>query len=295
MKKMYGVICAMTTPFDENDKVDVKALGDYTEYLINKGVHCLYPAGTTGEMLLMTPEERELLAETVVKKAAGRVVVYIHVGTMNTKDTIRLAQHAHRIGADGIGVVTPSFFGMSDRAMIQYYQDISASVPEDFPIYLYAIPQCSANDLKPEVVAEIARTCKNVIGIKYSFADMQRLKEYIKIRDRKFSVLFGADRLFLPALVSGADGVVSGCAGPWPDHFVKVYEAFCKGDYDTARKEQLIADEMCTILKAGADMAVFKTALGFAGLRGGCMRKPLLDITEAEKKQLYADLKPYMG
>lgn len=295
MKKMYGVICAMTTPFDEQDKVDVPALKEYTEFLVKKGVHCLYPAGTTGEMLLMTPEERELVAETVVKQAAGRAVVYIHVGTMTTKDTIRLAQHAHKIGADGIGVVTPSFFGMTDRAMIQYYQDISASVPEDFPIYLYAIPQCASNDLQPDVVAEIARTCKNVVGIKYSYADMQRLKEYIKINDRRFSVLFGADRLFLPALVSGADGVVSGCAGPWPDHFIKVYEAFQKGDFETARKEQMIADEMCTILKAGADMSVFKTALGFVGLQGGHVRKPLLDITEEEKKKLYEAFKPYIS
>ena len=294
MKKLYGVICAMTTPFDEHDKVDVPALAEFSESLVKRGVHCLYPAGTTGEMLLMTPEERELVAETVVKQVAGRAVVYVHVGAMTTKETIRLAQHACKIGADGIGVVTPSFFGLTDRAMIQYYQDVSASIPEDFPMYLYAIPQCACNDLKPEVVREIARTCKNVVGIKYSYPDMHRLKEYVKINNHTFSVLFGADRLFLPALVAGDEGLVSGCVGSLPEHFIKVYEAFKKGDLKTAQKEQLISDDICTILKAGADMSVFKTAMGFIGLKGGHVRKPLLDITEAEKEKLHEDLKPYL-
>ena len=102
MKKLYGVITAMTTPFTADNKVDVAALEAQTEYLIQKGVQCLYPCGTTGEMYLMSAEERELVAETVVKKAAGRVTVFIHVGAMDQDETIRLAQHAQKIGADGV-------------------------------------------------------------------------------------------------------------------------------------------------------------------------------------------------
>ena len=89
MKKLYGVITAMTTPFTADNKVDVAALEAQTEYLIQKGVQCLYPCGTTGEMYLMSAEERELVAETVVKKAAGRVTVFIHVGAMD-QDTFCL-------------------------------------------------------------------------------------------------------------------------------------------------------------------------------------------------------------
>lgn len=66
--------------------------------LTGKGVNCLYPCGTTGEMLNMTCEERELVAETMMKAAAGRVIVYIHAGARILKDTVRLARHAERIG-----------------------------------------------------------------------------------------------------------------------------------------------------------------------------------------------------
>lgn len=294
LKKLYGVITAMTTPFDDRDRVDVKALETQTDFLIGKGINCLYPTGTTGEMYLMSPEERELVAETVVKKAAGRVPVYIHVGAMTLKETLRLAQHACRIGADGIGVVTPSYFGVNDKAMVLYYEEIAKSLPLDFPIYLYSIPQCAANDLKPQVVQEIADRCKNVVGIKYSYADMLRLKDYLLVNDGDFSVLFGADRLFLPALVLGADGTVSGCSGPCPEHFVGVYQAYRNGDYEAALKEQKLANEVCEIIRSGADMAYFKTVLDYRGLGGGHMRKPLIDLDEDQKKELIGRIKKYL-
>ena len=296
MKKMKGVITAMTTPFDENDRVDVAALEEQTEFLIQKGVDCLYPCGTTGEMLNMTPEERELTAETVLNAAAGRIPVFIHAGAMTLRETVRLAQHAEKIGTDGIGVVTPGFFGIKDKAMLRYYQQVSQSVSRDFPIYLYAIPQCATNDLRPDVVAEIIDTCPNVVGIKYSYADMIRLKDYLTLNtNNNFSVLFGADRLFLPALVMGCEGTVSGCSGPMPEHFVNVYKAFLAGDMETALREQIIANEICEIMKSGADMGIFKAVLQFRGMKGGHMRSPLIDLDEEEKAALYKMIAPYLA
>lgn len=156
MKKLYGVITAMTTPFTADGKVDTAALEEQTEYLIEKGIQCLYPCGTTGEMYLMSAEERELVAETVVKKAAGRVTVFIHVGAMTVDETIRLAQHAHKIGADGVGVVTPSYFTVNDRAMVEYYKTVCAALPDDFPVYVYVIPQLAHNDISAATMEQIA-------------------------------------------------------------------------------------------------------------------------------------------
>lgn len=204
MKKLYGVITAMTTPFTADNKVDVAALEEQTEFLIQKGVQCLYPCGTTGEMYLMSAEERELVAETVVKKAAGRVPVFIHAGAMTVEETIRLARHAHKIGADGVGVVTPSYFTVNERAMVEYYKTVCSALPEDFSVYVYVIPQLAHNDIPAAVMEEIAAACKNVVGVKYSFADMRRINDYIQVRDGNFSVVPGADDLFLPSWPAAA-------------------------------------------------------------------------------------------
>ena len=209
MKKLFGVITAMTTPFTQDGKVDTAALEAQTEFLIQKGVQCLYPCGTTGEMYLMSAGDRELVAETVVKKAAGRVTVFIHCGAMTEEETIRLAQHAHKIGADGVGVVTPSYFGISPRAMVEYYKRVCAALPQDFSVYVYVIPQLAKNDITAQTMEEIAAACKNVVGVKYSWPDVRRVNEYLQVRGGEFSVVPGADDLFLPCLVCGCDGVVS--------------------------------------------------------------------------------------
>ena len=294
MKKLYGVITAMTTPFTADGKVDTAALEEQTEYLIEKGIQCLYPCGTTGEMYLMSAEERELVAETVVKKAAGRVTVFIHVGAMTVDETIRLAQHAHKIGADGVGVVTPSYFTVNDRAMVEYYKTVCAALPDDFPVYVYVIPQLAHNDISAATMEQIAAACKNVVGVKYSFADMRRINEYLQVRNGNFSVVPGADDLFLPALVCGCDGVVSGCSGPFPEAFVAVYKAFQSGDLEGARKAQVAATELVKLMQFGGDMSIFKNILTFRGMTGGHMRKPLLDLTDEQVAQLKQQVAPYI-
>ena len=294
MKKLYGVITAMTTPFTVDGKVDTAALEEQTEYLIEKGVQCLYPCGTTGEMYLMSAEERELVAETVVKKAAGRVTVFIHVGAMTVDETIRLAQHAHKIGADGVGVVTPSYFTVNERAMVEYYKTVCAALPDDFPVYVYVIPQLAHNDISAATMEQIAAACKNVVGVKYSFADMRRINEYLQVRNGNFSVVPGADDLFLPALVCGCDGVVSGCSGPFPEAFVAVYKAFQSGDLEGARKAQVAATELVKLMQFGGDMSIFKNILTFRGVTGGHMRKPLLDLTDEQVAQLKQQVAPYI-
>ena len=198
MKKLYGVTVPLVTPFDEAGRLDEASLEKLTEYLIQKGIQCLYPAGTTGEMMYLTVEERKRVAETVVRKTAGRAVVYVHTGAWNLEDTIVLSRHAAQIGADGIGVVTPAFFKLTEKELFHYYKAVSDSVPEDFPIYLYGIPQCAVNDLTPELAGRIAEACPNVVGIKYSYNDMSRIQKFMTLRGGEFSVLCGpASVLFL--------------------------------------------------------------------------------------------------
>lgn len=294
MKKLHGVITAMTTPFTADNQVDTAALEAQTEFLIQKGVQCLYPCGTTGEMYLMSPQERELVAETVVKKAAGRVTVFIHVGAMTVDETVRLARHAHGIGADGVGVVTPSYFTVHEQAMVEYYKTVCAALPEDFPVYVYVIPQLAHNDITAAVMEQIADACKNVVGVKYSFADVRRINEYLQIRGGNFSVVPGADDLFLPCLACGCDGVVSGCSGPFPEAFVAVYKAFQLGDIESAREAQTAATKLVKLMEFGADMSIFKNILTFRGVPGGHMRAPLTDLTPDQTARLKERVTPYL-
>ncbi len=295
MKLMHGVINAMTTPFNEDGSVDIESLKKQVDFQIEKGVDCLYPLGTTGEMYLLSTEERKLVAKTVVEHANGRAIVYIHVGAMTTAEAIELAKHAESIGADGIGAVTPSYFGCSDRAIIQYYKDISDAVSADFPIYLYSIPQCSGNDIQPAVAQTIANQCKNVVGIKYSYPDMVRILNYININNGDFSVLVGPDKLFLAGLVSGAKGVVSGCAGPMPEPFVAIYKLYKEGKLLEARDMQRTAIKVIDIIRAGSDMGLFKEVLRRRGVvKNSLMRRPLLELETEDGNNVWKQLEEFL-
>lgn len=294
MKKLHGVITAMTTPFDNNGRIDVKALKAQVEWLISKGVNCLYPTGTTGEMYLMSTEERELVAETVVEQAASRVDVFIHVGAMTQPETIHLAKHAEKIGADGIGVVTPSYFNVFDDGMIDYYKAVCSEVDKDFPVYVYCIPQLAHNDITPECMNKICDVCSNVVGIKYSYPDLRKLMAYMECKGGKLSCVFGADDMFLPALAVGADGTVSGCSGPFPELFVDILKKYNSGDIEGARIAQRKANRAIWIIKAGADMSIFKNVLEMRGVAAGHVRRPLKDMSPEAVSKLKADLKEFL-
>jgi len=291
MKKLFGVTTAMTTPFDSNGRVDVEAIKTMTNFLIEKGVHCLYPLGTTGEMMRLSVEERKLVAETVAATAAGRVVVYIQCGAMLQNEVIELVQHAEKIGADGVGVVTPVFFGLNNREMETFYETVAGSISKTFPLYLYNIPQCASNDIKPEVAQRLAQKCPNIVGIKYSFPDLDRTVDYLNINNGSFSVVLGPDFLFLQGLTMGCTGCVSGISSVYPEPFVGVYNAYKKGDIGEAERLQKIAIQYIRTLRGGSNMAYFKTAQEYRGLPGGHMRAPQLDLLDSEKEELIASLK----
>ncbi|HTG71035.1 MAG TPA: dihydrodipicolinate synthase family protein [Candidatus Udaeobacter sp.] len=183
-------------------------------------------------------------------------------------------------------MVTPIFLGANDLEMEQYYVSVSSSIPYDFPMYLYNIPQCASNDLKTAVAQKVKDKCKNVVGIKYSYPDFLRTNEYLSINGGDFSVMQGADRLFLPALAMGCDGVISGVSCVYPEPFVAVYNAYLNKDLDKARELQRIAIQYCEVLKSGSNMSYFKEALKLRGIDAGFMRAPQLDLSEAEVNEL---------
>ena len=133
MKRMRGTVVPIVTPLTEEDTVDDESLMRLTDHVINSGMQGLYPCGTTGEMMYLTVEERKHVAEVTVRHAAGRIPVFVHTGAWNLKDTLELSRHAQQIGADGIGVVTPSFYRLSSRELVDFYVSVAGSVPVDFP------------------------------------------------------------------------------------------------------------------------------------------------------------------
>lgn len=287
MKRLNGVVVPIITPLTEEDKIDVESLERLTEYCIDGGLQSLYPCGTTGEMMYLTVEERKLVAETIVKKAAGRVPVFVHVGAWNQVDTIELAKHAAEIGADGIGVITPAFYLLSDRGLIDYYVAVAKSVPQDFPVYMYGIKQNAVNDLNKHVCEAVAEQCPNVIGVKYSYPDMTRLQELMTVKEGTFEVLVGPDHLFEAVYAVGGTGVVSGNAMCIREHYRALWDALQREDYQEATRLQRRTNVLNAVMCEINNIAAYKVILKKEGvIRTTRMRRPMENLTKEQEENL---------
>lgn len=295
MKDLYGVVAPIVTPLTDDDKIDVESLKRLVNHCIDNGINCLYPNGTTGEMMYLTVEERKLVAEVVVEEAAGRVPVFIHIGAWNLKDTLELARHAVSIGADGIGAVTPTFYKLSNRGLIDFYKAISDSVPKDFPIYLYSIPQNAINDIDAKTAETIALQCPNVVGIKYSYPDMTRIQEFMPIKNacgESFRVFVGPDHLFEAVCAIGGAGTVSGNSICIPEHYVAVWKAINERDFESATKYQRQTNVLNSVLCKANNIAAYKVVLKAEGVIATTkMRRPMENLSEQEEKWLLEELK----
>ncbi len=292
MKKLYGTVVPIVTPLTEEDTIDVESLKRLVDHVVHGGLQCLYPCGTTGEMMYLTLEERKLIAEITVEQAAGRVPVFIHVGAWNLKDTIELAQHAQAIGADGIGVVTPVFYKLSDQGLVDFYVAVANSVSKDFPVYLYSIPQNAVNDVNVEVCEEVARQCSNVLGIKYSYPDFTKLQQFMLVNNENFSVLVGPDHLFEALCAVGGEGVVSGNAMVIREHYAAIWDAVQKKDFDLATKYQRRTNVLNSVMCAVNNIAAYKVILKEEGvIATSNMRRPMENLTQEQEQALLAEMK----
>lgn len=292
MNKLYGTVVPIITPFDEEDHVDFESLERLTDHVIEGGLQCIYPCGTTGEMLLLSLDERKAILETVIHKADGRIPVFAHVGAMTLKDTLCLAEHAVDAGADGIGVVTPSYFKLSDQGLIDFYTTVAKSVPDDFSVYLYGIPQNSVNDINDTVAREVASRCKNVAGIKYSYPDMTRIQQFMLINHETFSVLVGPDHLFHAVCAVGGDGTVSGNAMVIREHYAALWKAIQANDKDLCIRLQRRTNVLNQILCRKNNISAYKAVLREEGIiKTSRMRAPMEELSSVDKKELLHSLR----
>lgn len=289
-KRLKGVVIPMITPMNEDSTVDDASLKNFVNFLVEAKADALYPNGTNGESLMMSQGERQHIAEVIAETNQGRLPLFIQCGSMTTAETVSHARHAVKIGADGIGVMSPAFFGMDEEALYQYYAAVIKSLPEEFPVYIYNIPGCTTNDVTPKLLHRLMADFENVVGIKYSNPSLIRVEDYLNTRGRIPEVLIGCDSLFLQCLITGGVGTVTGPGSVFYERFNRLYRQFNAGDLKGAMETQRKIVETDRRLSGIPGIPALKTLLKMRGvIRTDVCRAPHRALSEAEK-QLLADV-----
>ncbi len=177
-----GIIPAMVTPFHDDESLNVDALRQLVRFLINGGVHGLFPTGSQGEFYALTPGERQRIWDVVVEETAGQIPVYAGTGGVTTREVIALNHLAERVGVDAVSVITPYFINPTQGELYDHYTRIADATT--VPVILYSNPgRTGGLSLSVDLVARLAEH-PNIIGIKDSSGDLSLTMAYIEATRR---------------------------------------------------------------------------------------------------------------
>lgn len=270
---LSGVLTALATPFDHDERIDTAALARVVDRSIENGVDGVVAGGSTGEFASLTPDERMQLVESIIEHTAGRVPVIAQTGATTTAEAIRHSRAAEAAGADVLMIVTPFYEAVSLAETTAYLRDVAASV--ELPVMLYNIPDATGVNLDPETVRELATSVPNIRYIKDSSANWEQALQLIHHHSDVIGTFIGWDSYIYSALAEGAAGVMAGAANVVPAEIVSVARKITGGDLDGALAEWKrlypVIDSMISI----PFIPAVKAGLELQGVPVGAPRRPL--------------------
>jgi N-acetylneuraminate lyase/4-hydroxy-tetrahydrodipicolinate synthase len=294
MFKPEGVYVAMLTPFSPDGTVNEGELRRMVDFLIDAGVHGLFPISSVGEFIHLTREDKVRMMEIVVDQNRGRVRVTPGVGSSHPAESIYLANEAKRLGCDAVVIAPPYYYPLSQEMIEKYFETIVDAV--DIPAILYNIPLFT-QPLNYDVVKRLSRR-GNVVGMKDSsgsMVDFMHFMDKIRVAGEEMNFLTGREETFLACLMVGGKGCMTATSGILPEIMVGIYNAFKEGQYDQARELQFSILLAVRAMFAMPFPLGFKVALETRGFEMGPPRQPLSDAEQFKYGTVKARIEKIMN
>ena len=270
-----GPMPALTTPFDDEGRIDEAALAANIDRLLADGATGFVAGGCTGEFWALSMAERKRLYEVAVAAVAGRGTVIVGTGTVTPEETIALTRHAEKVGCDGVLILPPYFVKLTDDEIFAHYAAIADKI--GLPVLLYNIPGNAVNALSPSLVARLADLAP-VVAVKESSGDWNNFYgTLIAVRDR-LRVFCGPSSIFgVPAVLAGADGTIDCFPNVWSPGGLDLYHAAKRQDPGAERLQE--TGRRLTDLFTSGGRTLYpatKAAMDMLGLPGGGRPRPPL-------------------
>jgi 4-hydroxy-tetrahydrodipicolinate synthase len=273
--RFEGIYCPNVVPLDEAGEIDERGLRHYLDWLIERGIHGLYPNGSTGEFTRFTAGERRRIIEIVLDHTAGRVPVLAGAAEANTRETLAACEYYAKLGADAVAIVSPFYYRVSPEGVFAYFDEIGRNTPID--VTLYNIPMF-ASPIEVDTVQRLAAAHERIVAIKDSSGDvpfMMSMIDAVRPERPDFSFLTGWDACLLPMLQLGCHGGTNATSGVVPELTRELFELARAGRFDQAREVQMRITRLFDRLFATADFPEgFRLGVRARGVDVGPGRTP---------------------
>tara|TARA_R110002096_G_scaffold51601_4_gene134833 strand:- start:1207 stop:2124 length:918 start_codon:yes stop_codon:yes gene_type:complete len=282
-----GYIPAITTPFNDDDKLDPEMLATLLKWLYTQGMHGIVVAGTTGEWFSMATEEKQQLYKTTSNVLSGKMTLIAGCNAFTAKEVIALAASAKECAFDGILVTPPPYVRPSDSEIYTFYQEINAAV--DIPICVYNWPPGTGVDMKLSLLERLCGLDK-VVALKNSTGNADKFlndAENLHDKVRIFGVPMNeyGIKLLTEKKADGLMGSGAVLGKNQANFFNELWAGNIRKALEYGAMDRRIMNDWFDqhyMAKFGSAQAIMKTALNLQGLPGGQPRRPILPLAQAE-------------
>lgn len=285
-----GSIVAIVTPFDQDQNIDFKKLGELIEWHIESKTDGIVILGTTGEAATLSKEEKLEVFKYTVQKVNKRIPVIAGTGSNNTLQTISFSREVEKLGVDGLLIVTPYYNKANKEGFIKHYEMIANSV--NTPIMMYNVPSRTGCSLPVDVVVELSKH-QNIVALKEASGDISYFAQVASLVSDDFLLFSGNDDMVLPLMSLGASGVVSVAANVIPFEFHLMVERYLQCDIKEAKRIQLEYLELINTLFIETNPIPVKAVLKLMGKIDGNYRLPLCQPSQEAQQKINSVFNKY--
>ncbi|MFC3191859.1 N-acetylneuraminate lyase [Pseudocitrobacter faecalis] len=275
---LRGVMPALLTPFDAQQKIDKESLRRLVRFNIEQGVDGVYVGGSTGEAFIQSLAEREEVLEIVAEEGKGKITLIAHIGCVSTAESQQLAAAAKRYGFDAVSAVTPFYYPFSFEEHCDHYRAIIDSA-DGLPMVVYNIPALSGVKLTLDQINTLV-TLPGVGALKQTSGDLYQM-EQIRRAHPDLVLYNGYDEIFASGLLAGADGGIGSTYNIMGWRYMGIAQALKEGDIAKAQQLQRECNKVIDLLIKVGVFRGLKTVLHYMDVVAVPLcRKPFAPVDE---------------
>jgi dihydrodipicolinate synthase/N-acetylneuraminate lyase len=273
---LKGVMQAPVTPLHDDFSVDYDGLSKMVDFHVRNGAPAIAWPHHKAESPNLTMAERKRGTEVLIKTVARRVPVSIFVGSLSEEDSLDLARHAQKAGADMLLTISPYCRRPTQEEIFRSIVRIGTHT--DLPVLTYNSPWRNGEGVEftSELVARLIERLPNYIGMKDASFHSEKFTEISRVALRMrpdFSIIMGLEHL-LASYPLGAIGSFSSCGAIAPNLCNRFFAALVANDWETARTCQYKITKLYRLFKDQYPSSL-KGAMVSMGRAVGPIRPPL--------------------
>lgn len=242
-----GSYPAMLTAFGDDGAIDFDGVDRLTDHCIEKGAAGIFACGLSAEIREMSNEERVLLAERIVRRAAGRVPVVAGAITEGPLESqAELIERIHNAGADvvAIGVYQLAAEEEDEKTWIENAEKLLDLISPQILLSMYECPLPYHRLLSDEALAWAAASGRFCF-MKDTCCDIDTIRRRLDIvRDTPLQLLNANTETLLASLQAGAEGF----CGIGANYMPELYAWLCKHHSDQPKQAAKLQDYLTQTL-----------------------------------------------